>query len=351
MLSWDKIEFGFDIATSISIIGAVFIFWRSQVKEAQAIRAAGVDDKVKGVSINMIIDILKECENSYVSVASNASIIKNKLGRFSDRDKDIETFSRRLLESNSLREESVDSMEALRLAAHDFMKLTRVRRYTIISLIATLDKGDEYVKFLTEIFDSITASHNRIVDYKHLCSRLILLQEMVNEKFKDFPSDLYDGVDETSIVDQDKYVEFKSLRESFIISKDSEWSAILKSLIYDSDNLSFFKSFVPTEDEKDLDRLADQSISEISDSERAVLLKLMITFYEIMRTKPYRVVTIAFRHYAADTNDLLRSCKSVLISLSSLIYILQSRSNSLQLKDVYEHISSPKYLDRDTGSY
>lgn len=132
----DKFQWGFDVATSVAIVGSSTAFLIDQVRKRRLAERRKLHDSARSV-VDSLIDMSERLSKIFLSevVASSQGILNLSRGTIEER-------IRRIEKNSQLAERPQELLEALRLASDRFSDEVYSSRYQLFPLLDTIEGGE-----------------------------------------------------------------------------------------------------------------------------------------------------------------------------------------------------------------
>ncbi|EGQ7798573.1 hypothetical protein P6A00_001960 [Vibrio parahaemolyticus] len=169
----DSIQFGFDVATSITIIATALTWVYTKRQEDKDNIKRDVDEKVRSSALMTINESIKELEPFYVDCATASTSLRKSVDNIIDKP---------IFEMNSIEiellintlSEMVDKEQKLQSAYQEFRKKMIYRLYFIRPVLLSMSDSREILISLEQSVDS-----KNLDDYTSCIQPLIKIAEIV----------------------------------------------------------------------------------------------------------------------------------------------------------------------------
>ncbi|MBD5769471.1 hypothetical protein [Marinomonas colpomeniae] len=328
----DSVQIGFDMATSLTIVGAAVTWFIRQKKQAAIDKERGISQQVKSTGLQKVQTVLLETENSFSSLVTNTQKFEKMIdNRFQKHaEKPYRKLNLALTNDEGFFDKSVDLLEGIRKELGGFYEMIQVRRYSLIPLLDSINDGENYVSIFQKNIDDVGEAHNNVGSSNlSLLKELKGLIDMINEKY-DFKPD--------SIDDE----QLKSLYSSAI--DDSDILDKIKSILFDEDYFEWLSSFVSEGSETAYLEKVIRS-NEIED--RELFHNVLTNFIVALFKRNIELISTVLVSASYNVMNARIECKDILISLSAMSHKLVVNNDVEPLIAVIEKYNSNEYFSRD----
>ncbi|MCT8987608.1 hypothetical protein [Shewanella phaeophyticola] len=328
-----NVQLGFDMATSLTIVGAAITWVIREKKQAEAEKARGINQQVRSTSLKKVQDVLFEMEDKF-SVLINETqayenMIDNRVRKVNDQ-LDFTRLNAALKRDENFLVKAIDRLQAIRLELGQFYELIQVRRYSLIPLLDAIEEGDKYIGVFQRNIDEVGDAYNQMTSGN--VSLLKELQAVVTLLNNEFGDELID------ISDDDKKALFQK------ISSDEKFMKPIQSIIYDEDYFYWVQRFVPAGKEEDyLEKVVRPSTIEDKD----LCSEVMIHFILALIGKNHELLSQVLRTASGSVMKARIECKDILIALSAISHKLVMDNNNDTLEKVIEKYEAEEYFGRN----
>jgi hypothetical protein len=319
-----SIQLGFDIATSVTIIGAAASWWWESKRRAKIEKKQGMIDQVRSTSLEKILCIVEEFENAFSSVAQSSLKVLSGINTFGDHNE----YANHVIESVkngqvSLEEKIKYSIE-YRNRIDKYYETIQKRRYTLLPILESLDPNN---KFFNSIREEINELFDQFADLNEidlpLLSNLHELSEYIISQIK---QDSGPGQSGPSL-NLDKEMYLKSAQ-----------------IILNEDNVDFVSKYLSKEQSL-IYKQSMESGTELTNEQRNSIISEFISWIvedpKTMQGHALLNLTISITHSR-------RHSKSLLIKLSALTNKLLSNQDDLDLELITKKFESDDYFAIDS---
>lgn len=316
----NKVQFGFDIATSLSILSAAIAFIVTSIIKVRAERRRGINDRVKSKALEKVLEIQKEFEDAFrdiihMGISYEKKIDSNyKNGLLTGKLSDKSFLSDRMTEITLFRE-SLDR----------YYDVVQSRRYTLVPVLDSVPKQQDFLKkFLVDI-TQIGNVHNEIASFEALIKELLtakdILAKMVGNNYLN---------EEENVSNLFESVEFRNIFSSIISDKDYLfWTT---SLIRDEYKETFANNLI------------EKSHDEMDQKE---LKFAFLNFCTGMLREPNLFISQVMAICSSKFQDARQECKDIVLKLAAITGFLLSKNETETLSDIIEKYESSNYLGRN----
>ncbi|MGI2000529.1 hypothetical protein ACRN9C_02185 [Shewanella frigidimarina] len=334
MPSWfTNVQLGFDMATSLTIVGAAVTWVIREKKQAEAEKVRGINQQVRSTSLKKVQDVLFEMEDKFSVLINETQTYENMIDNRVRKVNDQLDFSRLNLaikRDDQFLIKAIDRLQAIREELGQFYELIQVRRYSLIPLLDAIEEGDKYIGVFQQNIDEVGDAYNQVTSGNvSLLKELEAVISMLNKQFGD---ELVDVSDEVK----------KEIFQK--ISTDETFMKPIQSIIYDEDYFYWVQRFVPAGREEDyLEKVVRPS--KIEDKE--LCSEVMIHFILALIGKNHELISQVLRTASGSVMKARIECKDILISLSAISHKLVMDNNGETLEKVIAKYESEEYFGRN----
>ena len=149
MSTWfSSIQLGFDMATSLTIVGAAVTWIIGQKKQAEAEKIRGINQHARSTGLKKVQDVLFEIEDKYSILISKTQAFEKNIDLRVRRTNGMLDFTRlnqTIKNDSGFLVVSADRLRDIREELGQFYELIQVRRYSLIPLLDAIKDGDKYI--------------------------------------------------------------------------------------------------------------------------------------------------------------------------------------------------------------
>lgn len=332
------IQLGFDVATSLTIIGSLFfVIYRIQ-RNIKSERNQRFDKQARSVAATQLQLSLDMLSNIFIEKVINYSEkTKNNLGRF-NADPSIENLVLELKEEGRITEVA-SNLKDSRAAVKLFFEKLHSEKYKIIPVIDAIEDSSELVNKFNEQLYRVECFHD-----KHLKGISGLLFE-INELSK------------TISVVKSEYSYMSSI--SFDNLCAVSVSAITKhttSIFFNSEYFYWVVGFIPDEFRFIFEKGIKHSLSlnessdEIKNCYYIFCDSLVQSLLDDEDVK-YKYFSQVVKQGVSKQNEMNKICKELLVTFSAILkYLLAKDSGSAKVSKIIEIYKTEEYFDLDKKS-
>lgn len=323
------IQLGFDIATSLTIIGSLTYFVISMRKRIREERQQRFDKQVRGVAAEQLRTSISKLSDLFIhkliaALAEYDSALRvnqnvSHLDREIEALKDPERFERVL-----------ELLSEMRAANGEFYEILSAERYNIIPVIDSIEDDSQLVReFLEQLF-KIAAVHGEQ-------GREI---QLLIRELKDLSTQIEKLCAENNIASAEALIQNDEVRGQLM--------PLAASVVYDEKYYHWTKSFIDDEEhEAFLHSISNTtSLAEMEESDRSRFINICVSLIGQLQRNPHRLfaqVLILGRDRQQDAN---KCCKEVMVTLSAILkYLLMRDSDDTKLHQLVATYKSAEYFD------
>lgn len=329
------VQLGFDIATSLTIIGSLMFFLYTMRKNIQNEKSERFDKQARAVAAEQLKNSNGALSELYINeVILHSEKLKRKINL--SRESNFEREIRALSDPKKL-DSALVTLNDAQNAVGDFYEKLHIEKFNIIPVIDSIEDNSDLVEQFNEQLDAIADSYNKQSGFT-----VALIKELKALK------DVMDKIsEEHSVLSKDDLIKLISNDEQVY----SELRKHTMSIVLDLDYYEWTKSFVDNE-EKELFKEAlmfldnDKELSEeMSDLISQTFQQLLFGTYD-SAVKYYAQIFIIATKNQSEAN---RACKSVLATLSAILkYLLQKGNKTSNLHEIVQQYKGEGYFDIET---
>lgn len=317
---FSKIQFGFDIATSISILFAAGAFIISSSYKLWSERRRGINDRVKSKALEKVLDIQRDFEDAFRVIVHNGL----KYERIVDNCYEAGNLSEKLNVESFLKDR-IGDVARFRESLDDYYELIQSRRYTLVPVLDSVPEQKDFLKrFLVDI-NEIGAAHNEIASCQSLIKELLDVRNFFHD---------YKDCDSKS--DEDKISDF--------LSKD-EFRKAFYSIILDKDYLFWTVRLV--RDEYKNNFVKKENDSSFNDEDHRELHIALLNFTAALLNDPNQFLSEAIFLCSKKFQDARQECKDIVLKLAAITGFLLSKNEKETLEVIIEKYESNEYFGRN----
>ena len=334
MSTWfSNIQLGFDMATSLTIVGAAITWVIREKKQAEAEKIRGINQQVRSTSLKKIQDMLFEIEDKFSILINKAQSFESNVDlrvRMSNDKLDFTRLNKKIRDDSGFLVVSVDRLQNIREELGEFYELIQVRRYSLIPLLDAIKEGDKYIGVFKRNIDEVGEAYNKMgTGNVSLLKELHIIITLLNNEY---------GDELTDVPDDFKKVLFQK------IAVNEKIINTIKSIIFDESYFHWVQAFVPTGREEDyLEKVIKPN--EIEDMD--LCSKVITNFILSLIDKNHELLSQVLLTASRSVMQARIECKDILIALSAISHKLLIDNSNETLEQVIEKYDAEKYFGRD----
>ena len=334
MSTWfSNIQLGFDMATSLTIVGAAITWVIREKKQAEAEKIRGINQQVRSTSLKKIQDMLFEIEDKFSILINKAQSFESNVDlrvRMSNDKLDFTRLNKKIRDDSGFLVVSVDRLQNIREELGEFYELIQVRRYSLIPLLDAIKEGDKYIGVFKRNIDEVGEAYNKMgTGNVSLLKELHIIITLLNNEY---------GDELTDVSDDFKKVLFQK------IAVNEKIINTIKSIIFDESYFHWVQAFVPTGREEDyLEKVIKPN--EIEDMD--LCSKVITNFILSLIDKNHELLSQVLLTASRSVMQARIECKDILIALSAISHKLLIDNSNETLEQVIEKYDAEKYFGRD----
>ncbi|WP_145278833.1 hypothetical protein [Pseudomonas sp. URMO17WK12:I11] len=334
MSTWfNSIQLGFDMATSLTIVGAAITWVVGQRKQAEAEKIRGINQYARSTSLKKVQDVLFEIEDKYSILISKTQEFEKNIDlrvRWSNGILDFTRLNKMIRDDRDFLVVSVDRLQDIREELSQFYELIQVRRYSLIPLLDAIKDGDKYIGVFKRNIDEVGEAYNKMgASNVSLLKELHAMSAALNSEYGDELNDVPDD-------------RINALFQK--IANNEKTIKAIKSILFDESYFYWVQAFVPTGREEDfLEKVVVPA--EIEDVE--LFSEVITNFIFSLIRKNHELLSQVLVNASNSVMRARIECKDILIALSAISHKLVMDNNDETLEQVIEKYDAEKYFGRD----
>lgn len=335
MSTWfSSIQLGFDMATSLTIVGAAVTWIIGQKKQAEAEKIRGINQHARSTGLKKVQDVLFEIEDKYSILISKTQAFEKNIDLRVRRTNGILDFTRlnqTIKNDSGFLVVSADRLRDIREELGQFYELIQVRRYSLIPLLDAIKDGDKYIGVFKRNIDEVGEAYNKMGSdnlslLKELNEVIVLLNDEYGDEMIDLPDELIGAL-------------FNKITANEKIIK------AINSIIFDKSYFYWVQAFTPTGEEE---RFLEKVVVPNKIEDMKLYSDVITNFILSLIKKNHELLSQVL---ASSSNSVMQArmeCKDILIALSAISHKLVMDNNDESLEQVIEKYDAEGYFGRDT---
>lgn len=335
MSTWfSSIQLGFDMATSLTIVGAAVTWIIGQKKQAEAEKIRGINQHARSTGLKKVQDVLFEIEDKYSILISKTQAFEKNIDLRVRRTNGMLDFTRlnqTIKNDSGFLVVSADRLRDIREELGQFYELIQVRRYSLIPLLDAIKDGDKYIGVFKRNIDEVGEAYNKMGSdnlslLKELNEVIVLLNDEYGDELIDLPDELIGAL-------------FNKITANEKIIK------AINSIIFDKSYFYWVQAFTPTGEEE---RFLEKVVFPNKIEDMKLYSDVITNFILSLIKKNHELLSQVL---ASSSNSVMQArmeCKDILIALSAISHKLVMDNNDESLEQVIEKYDAEGYFGRDT---
>ena len=335
MSTWfSSIQLGFDMATSLTIVGAAVTWIIGQKKQAEAEKIRGINQHARSTGLKKVQDVLFEIEDKYSILISKTQAFEKNIDLRVRRTNGMLDFTRlnqTIKNDSGFLVVSADRLRDIREELGQFYELIQVRRYSLIPLLDAIKDGDKYIGVFKRNIDEVGEAYNKMGSdnlslLKELNEVIVLLNDEYGDELIDVPDELIGAL-------------FNKITANEKIIK------AINSIIFDKSYFYWVQAFTPTGEEE---RFLEKVVVPNKIEDMKLYSDVITNFILSLIKKNHELLSQVL---ASSSNSVMQArmeCKDILIALSAISHKLVMDNNDESLEQVIEKYDAEGYFGRDT---
>ena len=334
MSTWfSSIQLGFDMATSLTIVGAAITWVIGQRKQAEAEKIRGINQHARSTGLKKVQDVLFEIEDKYSILISKTQAFEKSIDlrvRWSNDVLDFTRLNKAITDDRNFLNTSVDRLQDIREELGQFYELIQVRRYSLIPLLDAIKEGDKYIGVFKRNIDEVGEAYNKMgAGNVSLLKELHAMNIALNNEYGD---DLIDVSDDRINVLFEK------------IATNEKIVKAIRSILFDESYFYWVQKFVPAGREEEF---VEKVIvpTEIEDVD--LFSEVITNFILSLIKKNHELLSQVLVNTSRSVMQARIECKDILIALSAISHKLVMDNNNETLEQVIGKYDAEEYFGRD----
>ncbi|MDD2054304.1 hypothetical protein NPS46_17295 [Pseudomonas putida] len=335
MSTWfSSIQLGFDMATSLTIVGAAVTWIIGQKKQAEAEKIRGINQHARSTGLKKVQDVLFEIEDKYSILISKTQAFEKNIDLRVRRTNGMLDFTRlnqTIKNDSGFLVVSADRLRDIREELGQFYELIQVRRYSLLPLLDAIKDGDKYIGVFKRNIDEVGEAYNKMGSdnlslLKELNEVIVLLNDEYGDELIDLPDELIGAL-------------FNKITANEKIIK------AINSIIFDKSYFYWVQAFTPTGEEE---RFLEKVVVPNKIEDMKLYSDVITNFILSLIKKNHELLSQVL---ASSSNSVMQArmeCKDILIALSAISHKLVMDNNDESLEQVIEKYDAEGYFGRDT---
>lgn len=335
MSTWfSSIQLGFDMATSLTIVGAAVTWIIGQKKQAEAEKIRGINQHARSTGLKKVQDVLFEIEDKYSILISKTQAFEKNIDLRVRRTNGMLDFTRlnqTIKNDSGFLVVSADRLRDIREELGQFYELIQVRRYSLIPLLDAIKDGDKYIGVFKRNIDEVGEAYNKMGSdnlslLKELNEVIVLLNDEYGDEMIDLPDELIGAL-------------FNKITANEKIIK------AINSILFDKSYFYWVQAFTPTGEEE---RFLEKVVVPNKIEDMKLYSDVITNFILSLIKKNHELLSQVL---ASSSNSVMQArmeCKDILIALSAISHKLVMDNNDESLEQVIEKYDAEGYFGRDT---
>lgn len=331
----ENIQWGVDIATSITIIGTAVMFLVNSSKQARKEREVGINENTRSVSLEKIQLILQEFEDAFSILVDKALKVEKPIdSRYNSSG--MEGLADKIKNDAGFSKNLQTNLETFRLEIGSFYETIQKRRYSLIPVIDSLSDKQNALNLINQDIREIGEMHNRIGS-----GWSTLLVELFDLK-KAFLS--FCITNEVFVVGE----KFDNADFQKLCADDAVRKAAL-GIFFDADYWDWTKSFI-SDEHHDLmhNAIKEKTVLDNKESKEIFNNMLLSLFSGLLVSKIDLYLAQVCVRTSGDAQLARQECKDILIKLSALTHKILKNDDQALYTDVISKYESDQYFGRNT---
>ncbi|MGO3743509.1 hypothetical protein [Kerstersia sp.] len=321
-MEWfSRIQIGADIATGLTIIGALLSWLIKSRADARKERLRGINDAARAVAVQSIQQVLSDLARDFNKIVVSASTVERRIDFNMDAgiEKWQKSLAQRINSGNLSLNAVMADLEQIRVQISEFYEFAASSRYVLFPALSSLPESKEVITRFKEDYSRIGAVYNTLSG-----GRLALLQAL-----KELVADIADYQAANPDAETGKLVE--------------QFQARVAAIVLDPDYSKWVATFLSQEDRPEFERRIqekDYAGTELISDAILGLLSGAVSRGNIL-------IAQILIFTSSELQSARRQCKEFMIMLAAISSRLQSKDNGLPVPKLIEVLRSDEYFAVD----
>jgi hypothetical protein len=334
MSTWfSSIQLGFDMATSLTIVGAAITWVIGQRKQAEAEKIRGINQHARSTSLKKVQDVLFEIEDKYSILISKTQDFEKSIDlrvRWSNDILDFSRLNKVIRDDRDFVVTSVDRLLKIREELGQFYELIQVRRYSLIPLLDAIKEGDKYIGVFKRNIDEVGEAYNKMGSGNvSLLKELHAMTTVLNDEYGDELIGM--SAELTNALFQK-------------IATNEEIMKAIKSILFDESYFYWVQAFVPAGRE---DEFLEKVVVPTKIVDMDLCSEVITNFILSLIKKNHELLSQVLVTASNSVMQARIECKDILIALSAISHKLVMDNNNETLEQVIGKYDAEEYFGRD----
>ncbi len=327
----EQVQLGFDIATSVTIIGALISWSLESRRRASKERQLGLNEQARVASLEKVQTILSEFETSFSDMVQSCTQFTSPIRRRvnTQSESPFAALERYLTNRPGEIDKLVESLEQIRHHVDIYYEAIQKRRYSLVPVLDSLSGGEKFLTALQQDIREIGHAHDSInTGYVALLKEFHQLTQYANSLLESAPQD----VEDSEKVD--------------LLMNDGPFISRSYALLADADYDKWVDSFVPSGKEPEFRERRDNNT--LTDNTQ-LLVHININLAGNLIRNQQRLYAQILWLACKQVSSAQVECKDILIKLSALTHKLMANNEETQLEDIIKLYESDEYFGRTSS--
>ena len=333
--SIDSIQWGIDIATSITIIGTAVMFLINSSKQARKEREVGINENTRSVSLEKIQSILLEFEDGFSVLVDKALKVEKPIDRRVTSN-GLDGLAATIKENSEFSKKLQQDLESFREEIGAFYETIQKRRYSLIPVVDSLSDKQDALNLINQDIREIGEIHNKIGSgWSALLGELFALK-------KAFLSFCLSN--EIFVIDD----KFQDSDFEKLYADDNIKHRVL-GILFDIDYWDWTQSFVSDEQKAQLKQAIEEKTIFDDETTSTAFNQMLLSLYTgLLKDKIDTYLAQVCLRTSGDAQLARMECKDILIKLSALTHKILKNDDQVLYTDVIADYESDRYFGRNT---
>ncbi|MCR4159516.1 hypothetical protein NUK34_11695 [Kerstersia gyiorum] len=318
-MEWlSRIQIGADIATGLTIIGALLSWLIKSRADARKERLRGINDAARAVAVQSIQQVLGELSRDFNKIVVSASTVERRIDFGMDRDieKWQNSVAKRLENGNLPLNKILSDLDRIREQISEFYESAASSRYVLFPALSSLPESKEIVSRFKEDYTRIGKVYNTLSG-----GRLALLTEL---------QQLISGIAEYRTAHRNAGT--GELVETF--------QSQAASIVLDADYADWVASFLPQEERAEFIR----RIQERDYAGTDLISQAMLGVLGGAASRGHALLAQILIFTSSELQSARKQCKEFMIMLAAISSRLQSKDNGLSVPQLIAMLRDEEYF-------
>jgi hypothetical protein len=316
-----NIQLGFDIATSVTILVAAISWSLENRRNSKELQKNGIIEHARSTTLTKTLSIVEEFEDSFSGIVKSSQKCINGVQTGLKGQEAADELVLRI-ENNSLSiPKKIIEIDAFLSMTEEYYETIQKRRYSLLPILETLDENGD---FRISIKESIVELGDLIKSARW--ENLLMLSWL-----QDMSEHIINKNNETNHTDPTQF------------EVDTSLFNTANEFILNEDFSHFTRQCLHGEVKDEYTKMIDGKLK----LNKSLIMEVISQFLGELVAGHQHLRASALLNLCSDIMSVRVASKSILIKLSSLAYVLLSRSSQSGVMSVVEKFESEEYFSKE----